>query len=56
VGLLFENMWEKIQRGDLKTFEKLYKRLYPELCFYANKIVKDKFISEVILVRVRRTP
>ena len=44
-----DSAWEEIQKGDLKTFEKLYKKLFPRLSFYACKILKDKFISEEVV-------
>ncbi len=49
MGSLFEGVWQKIRKGDLKTFEMLYKELFPKLQAYANKILKDKFISEEVV-------
>lgn len=49
MGLLLDGAWEKIQKGDLKTFEKIYKKMFPRLCFYACKILKDKSISEEVV-------
>jgi RNA polymerase sigma-70 factor (ECF subfamily) len=41
--------WKKIQSGDLKTFEKLYKKLFPELQSYAFRILRDEFLSEEVV-------
>jgi RNA polymerase sigma-70 factor (family 1) len=47
-----EGAWEKIQRGDLKVFEMLYKEMFPKLYAYTYKILKDKFISEEVVQSV----
>ncbi|MDF1547585.1 MAG: RNA polymerase sigma-70 factor [Bacteroidales bacterium] len=36
----------RIQKGDLKAFESLFKELYSPLCLYANKYLQDKDKAE----------
>lgn len=36
----------KINRGDLSTFEQVFRTLYPELCAYANRFLKDMDFAE----------
>ena len=45
----FYDKWEKIQKGDLKTYEKLYKKLFFELRSYACRILKDESLSEEVV-------
>jgi RNA polymerase sigma-70 factor, ECF subfamily len=40
---------KKIQAGDLKEFERLFKDLYSPLCSYANRIIRDKDKAEEIV-------
>jgi len=40
---------KRIQTGDLKEFERLFKELYSHLCSYANKILTDKDKAEEIV-------
>jgi len=40
---------KKIQLGDLKEFEKLFKQLYSPLCLYANRFMKDGDKAEEIV-------
>jgi RNA polymerase sigma-70 factor (ECF subfamily) len=40
---------KKIQMGDLKEFERLFKDLYSPLCFYANKFVQDRDKAEEVV-------
>ena len=42
-------IFKKIQRGDKKAFEYLFKSLYEELVCYAYKFMKDKDMSEEIV-------
>jgi RNA polymerase sigma-70 factor (ECF subfamily) len=39
----------KIQSGDLKEFERMFKMLYSPLCLYANKFLRDRDKSEEIV-------
>ena len=41
--------WENLRKGDIKSFERLYKELYPELYRLALKITGDHFKSEEIV-------
>ena len=40
---------KRIQKGDLKEFERLFKELYSPLCLYANKYLQDKDKAEEIV-------
>jgi len=40
---------KRIQKGDLKEFERLFRELYSPLCFYANKYLQDKDKAEEIV-------
>lgn len=40
---------QRIQKGDLKEFERLFKTLYSPLCAYANKYLQDKDKAEEIV-------
>jgi RNA polymerase sigma-70 factor, ECF subfamily len=40
---------KKIQSGDLKEFERLFKLLYSPLCLYANRFLYDKDKAEEIV-------
>lgn len=40
---------KRIQAGDLKEFERLFKDLYSPLCSYANRIIRDKDKAEEIV-------
>ena len=40
---------DEIKRGNLKTFELLFKKLYAGLCNYANKYINDLDVSEEIV-------
>jgi len=39
----------EIQKGNLKTFEVLFKKLYARLCNYANKFIHNLDVSEEIV-------
>lgn len=41
--------WKKIQKGDIKTFEKLYNKHFHKLLTYAFRILKDEFLSEEVV-------
>ena len=49
MSLYLTDSWEKIQKGDMKTFEQLYKELFPGLYRFALKIIGDSFVSEEIV-------
>ncbi len=40
---------KEIRKGDLKTFEVLFKKLYARLCNYANNYVHDMDVSEEVV-------
>jgi RNA polymerase sigma-70 factor (ECF subfamily) len=40
---------KRIQKGDLKEFERLFRELYSPLCLYANKYLQDKDKAEEIV-------
>jgi RNA polymerase sigma-70 factor, ECF subfamily len=40
---------KKIQSGDLKEFERLFKQLYSPLCLYANRFMRDRDKAEEIV-------
>lgn len=42
-------LYEKIQQGDTKAFEKLFKMYYGYLCNFATKIVEDDVAAEEIV-------
>jgi len=39
-------IWDKVQQGDLSSFEILYGTFYPGLCRYAFQLLNDRFIAE----------
>jgi len=41
-----------IKKGDIKAYEKLFRCLYPALCGYANKILKDADNAEEIVQEI----
>ncbi len=41
--------FKRIQKGDLKEFERLFKELYSPLCLYANKYLQDADKAEEIV-------
>lgn len=41
-----------IQKGEIKVFEKLFRDLYPALCGYALKILKDPDLAEEMVQEV----
>jgi RNA polymerase sigma-70 factor, ECF subfamily len=43
---------KKIQSGDLKEFEKLFKLFYSPLCVYANRLLNDKDKAEEIVQEI----
>lgn len=34
-------LWKHVQDGDIRAFEKLFKKFYPKLCIYAMKFLHD---------------
>lgn len=46
---LFENSWNLIQKGDKKSFDAVYHKLYRSLCLYAFSIIKDFQLSEELV-------
>jgi RNA polymerase sigma-70 factor (ECF subfamily) len=49
MGLADLSVQRKIQNGDIKEFELLFKKYYEPLCHYATSIVKDVDIAEEIV-------
>lgn len=47
--LFLHNYWDKIKEGDEKSFELLFKGLFPELCNYALQYTADRFLAEEIV-------
>jgi len=39
-------LWEKVQQGDLSSFEALYGEFFPGLCQYAFQLLNDRFLAE----------
>lgn len=44
--------FSKIQSGDLKEFERLFREFYAPLCIYANRFLGDKDKSEEIVQEI----
>ncbi|MCY1721870.1 RNA polymerase sigma-70 factor [Prolixibacteraceae bacterium Z1-6] len=44
-----KNLFEKIQTGDEKAFEYLFKTYYANLCVFATKIIEDEIAAEEIV-------
>ncbi len=40
---------KRIQKGDLKEFERLFRELYSPLCLYANKYLQDRDKAEEVV-------
>ncbi|WP_320052309.1 RNA polymerase sigma-70 factor [uncultured Acetobacteroides sp.] len=49
MGLADISIQRRIQEGDIKEFEQLFKRYYEPLCRYAGGIVKDMDVAEEIV-------
>lgn len=49
MGLLISFSHRKIQQGDIKEFEKLFRKMYTELCHFANKFVRDMDVAEEVV-------
>ena len=49
MSLHLTDYWENIRKGDIKSFERLYKELYPGLYRLALKITGDTFKSEELV-------
>jgi RNA polymerase sigma-70 factor (ECF subfamily) len=43
------DLFGKIKSGDVASFEQLFKKFYPELCFYATRLVKNSDVAEEIV-------
>uniref|UniRef100_UPI0032180E84 RNA polymerase sigma-70 factor n=1 Tax=uncultured Draconibacterium sp. TaxID=1573823 RepID=UPI0032180E84 len=43
------NLFEKIQKGDEKAFEHLFKMYYSHLCAFATNIIEDEIAAEEIV-------
>ncbi|GHU89633.1 DNA-directed RNA polymerase sigma-70 factor [Bacteroidia bacterium] len=41
-----DNIWISIRQGDVEAFELLYKKLYPELCYYASQLLCSTWLAE----------
>ena len=43
------NLWSKIQRGNIKAFEALYKGYFSSLCLYAFSLIPDEeLVKEIV--------
>ena len=49
MGLAEISIQRKIQEGDIKEFEQLFKKYYEPLCLYANGVVRDMDVAEEIV-------
>ncbi|MDX9846874.1 MAG: RNA polymerase sigma-70 factor [Tenuifilaceae bacterium] len=49
MGLVVSFSHRKIQQGNIKEFEKLFRKLYADLCHYAFKYLKDMDAAEEIV-------
>lgn len=49
MGLLVSFSHRKIQQGNIKEFENLFRKLYPDLCHYAYRFLKDMDSAEEIV-------
>ena len=45
----FEYYWQKIKEGDERSFEYLFKKTYPLLCYYSRQITHDNHLSKEIV-------
>lgn len=43
-----ELLWERIQLGDMKAFDILFRRYYPALCAYAKQFVEINDAQEIV--------
>ncbi len=41
-----DDIWIRVQQGDSKAFEVLYKKMYPGLCYYASQILGNTWLAE----------
>lgn len=41
-----EQHWKKVLRGDMQSFELIYKAFYPDLFVYARKLANDSNLAE----------
>lgn len=44
-----QNLYESLKNGDERAFEKLFRRYYAPLCFYASGILQDQVAAEEIV-------
>ena len=49
MGVIVNFSHRKIQQGDIKEFERLFRKLYPSLCLYAIKFLKDMDSAEEVV-------
>ena len=49
MGLLVSFSHRKIQQGNIKEFERLFRKMYTELCHYALRFVKDMDVAEEVV-------
>ena len=47
--LNLEYYWQKAIKGDEIAFEKIFKMIFPNLCFYVSQITNDIFSAEEIV-------
>jgi RNA polymerase sigma-70 factor (ECF subfamily) len=41
-----EDLWKKVQEGDMSSFEVLYGKMFSGLCQYAFQLLNDRFLAE----------
>ena len=49
MGLLVSFSHRKIQQGNIKEFERPFRKMYTELCHYALRFVKDMDVAEEVV-------
>lgn len=49
MGVIINFSHRKIQQGDIQEFEKLFRKMYTDLCHYAMKFLKDMDSAEEIV-------
>jgi RNA polymerase sigma-70 factor (family 1) len=43
------SLWQKIKKGNIKSFESLYKNYFPSMCLYAYGIISDEeLVKEIV--------
>ncbi|MBN2214525.1 MAG: RNA polymerase sigma-70 factor [Bacteroidales bacterium] len=49
MALSDKEIWEKIKKSDIKSFESLFCRYHDRLCLYSNDLIRDEDVSEEIV-------